>query len=107
MKNLTLFIVAVVAAFSQDATRERFNVRDFGRVAGDGTIDDSAAVNSCIGRARAIGGSCVFPPGDYRVTRTIRITANPISGNNADASVIGISGIGHSRARETRSGSRI
>lgn len=53
------------AALRAEAVR---NVRDFG-AAGDGRQDDTAAIE----KAFAAGGGVSFPPGRYRLTRTLRI----------------------------------
>jgi len=49
----------------------RMNVRDFG-AAGDGQTDDTDAVMTAI--AASSGGMVDFPPGTYRITKTIEIS---------------------------------
>lgn len=102
-----IFFIAVATAFAQSRTVGTLNVRDFGRTSGDGKTDDTAIIASCVQQARTTGGYCVLPPGDYKVTRTIKIAANPPTPKAADISVIGISGTGHAVSPEVRTGSRI
>ncbi len=70
-----------------------FNVRDYGAV-GNGSTNDTAAVNRAITAANAAGGGIVrFPSGTYESKNTIRMKSNvtlqldagsTISGNGAD-----------------------
>jgi Pectate lyase superfamily protein len=54
------------------------NVKDFG-AAGNGVVDDLAAINNAIAAAKADGGGVVFfPRGVYRVTNTIVVQADHI-----------------------------
>ncbi len=51
---------------------ETFNVKDYGAV-GDGTADDTDAIQACLAAAIAAGPATVlFPPGDYRIDESIR-----------------------------------
>ncbi|MCB9653098.1 MAG: hypothetical protein H6729_03055 [Deltaproteobacteria bacterium] len=51
------------------------NVRSLGAT-GNGTSDDTTAVQTALNRVRAAGGGTVyFPPGLYRITRTISVAA--------------------------------
>ncbi|RJF85797.1 glycosyl hydrolase family 28-related protein [Sphingomonas cavernae] len=52
--------------------REAVSVRDYGAV-GDGSTDDSDAINAAIASALTIGGTLFFPKGFYRVVRTLNI----------------------------------
>ena len=46
-----------------------YNVKDYGAT-GDGSTDDSAAINAAVAAAHAAGGGTViFPPGTYETTR--------------------------------------
>jgi hypothetical protein len=47
---------------------------DYGAV-GDGTTDDTTAINNAITGAAAAGGTVYFPPGTYRVNGTIEVGA--------------------------------
>ncbi len=52
-----------------------------------------------MGYARAHGGNCAFPAGDFKTTRTIQITAQKPTGKNfADVSIVGMVGSGHASA---------
>lgn len=59
------------------ANNATYNVRDFGAV-GDGTTDDTAAVQSAVAAAKAVGASSCgavvyFPPGRYRMSGAINL----------------------------------
>lgn len=57
-----------------ESPQGQFNVKHFGAL-GNGSTDDTAAINAAIAAAYAAGGGEVyFPPGRYRVTSTITIT---------------------------------
>lgn len=64
---------------AQDKMRERISVDDFGAL-GDGSTDDSLAINSAIAAAAALGGaSVVFGPGkNYRHTSTIVLSSGVV-----------------------------
>src|SRR5690606_25962333 len=65
------------------AGRQMIAAADFGAV-GDGRADDTAALQRALETAirERRGGLLVIPPGDYRVTRTLRIeTENKPRGN--------------------------
>jgi len=67
-----------------------FNVQDYGAV-GDGTTDDTAAIQAAIDASVAAGGGTVYlPPGEYRTTAPIDITFHKIrlEGAQEYASVI-------------------
>jgi hypothetical protein len=51
-----------------------FNVKNYG-AAGDGTTDDTAAINNAINAATVLGGTVFFPPGSYRLATAA--TLNP------------------------------
>jgi hypothetical protein len=63
-----------VGRTAQSKLRETVSVKDFGAV-GDGSTDDTAAIQAAID---AGGGysTIFFPPGTYRITSTINITAD-------------------------------
>lgn len=67
-----------------------FNVLDYGAV-GNGTTDDTAAIQACVDAAVAAGGGAVFlPTGTYKITSAISVISRKISifGEGADATVI-------------------
>jgi hypothetical protein len=49
-----------------------FDVQTYGAV-GDGTTDDTAAIQSAIDATPANGGVVFFPPGTYKVVATLNI----------------------------------
>lgn len=73
-----------------------FNVKDatYGAV-GDGTTDDTAAINACITAAKLGGGTVYIPAGRYRLTAPLVVdysleTDDPIaSGNNNRVAFLG------------------
>jgi hypothetical protein len=48
-----------------------FNVMDYGAV-GDGTTDDTAAIQAALTAARAVGGTTFFPSGVYKANLSLR-----------------------------------
>lgn len=74
--NLIGFIQAGTGAAvrtAQDKLREAYSVKDFGAL-GDGTTDDSAAIQAAHDALPGSGGSLYFPPGTYKVISTITIS---------------------------------
>ena len=62
---------AVTTRTAQDKLREIVSVKDFG-AKGDGTTDDTAAIQAAITYANSIGGAIVWlPPGTYKTTSTL------------------------------------
>ena len=69
---------------------ESVSVKDFGAV-GDGTTDDTAAIQAAIDAVQTAGGGTVYvPKGQYKTTDVIRITGkvNLIGANRTDVSAI-------------------
>lgn len=70
---------AVATRTIADTFRDTLSVKDFGAV-GNGTTDDTAAINAAISYAGTIGGATIFfPKGTYKVSSTITIAVNGIS----------------------------
>lgn len=72
-----LAVVTATGAATARALRDRaadiVNVKDFG-AKGDGTTDDTAAIQAAITTAHAAGGHIVFiPGGQYRITGTLTV----------------------------------
>jgi hypothetical protein len=70
---------SALAARSRSAARpaapaEALSAASFGAV-GDGKTDDTAALQRALDAAARQGGLLVIPPGTYRVTQTLRFTA--------------------------------
>ena len=62
----------------QDKVRESISVIDFGAV-GNGTTDDTTAIQAAINYAGSIGGARVlFPAGSYRIITTINIPGDNV-----------------------------
>jgi hypothetical protein len=51
-----------------------FNVKEFLAV-GDGTTDDTTAIQAAITAASAVGGTVLFPAGAYKITSTLTISS--------------------------------
>jgi len=51
-----------------------YDVRDYGAVI-DGTTDDSDAIQDAATAAAVVNGAVFFPPGQYRITKTITFTS--------------------------------
>ena len=54
-----------------------FNVLDYGAV-GDGSADDTAAIQLAINAASVQGGSVYIPTGQYRITATLKVTTGNV-----------------------------
>lgn len=68
----------------------RYDVRDYGAVAGDGA-DDAAAIQLAINAAYAAGGGTViFGPGIYDITTGLTVTSDtvPVSFEGADSTTV-------------------
>lgn len=66
------------------------SVKDFGAV-GNGTVDDTAAIQAAIDAVKTSYGAAVyFPPGRYKITSSIKVPTKTISlyGSGADTSII-------------------
>ena len=63
-----------VATTVQAKLRESVSVKDFG-AKGDGTTDDTAAIQLAINYAQLGNVSVFFPPGTYKVTASLNVTA--------------------------------
>ena len=64
-------------SFQVDGTTDWFNVKAFG-AAGDGTTDDTAAINAAIASAAVKGGVVYLPTGTYATSATLVITADGV-----------------------------
>ncbi len=74
--------------------RDTFNVRDFGAT-GNGTTDDTVAIQNAIDSIPSSGGILFFPGGRYKVTSTLNIQNKCVS----------IQGVGSGQAESSTSGS--
>lgn len=64
-----------------------FNVRDFG-AAGDGTTDDTVAIQAAVAAVTAAGGEVYFPPGTYLLADKLMLKSNTNVQGARGASVI-------------------
>ena len=63
----------------QAKLRQTVSVKDFGAV-GDGTTDDTTAINNAIAAiASPAGGTVYFPSGNYKITSTITWSNKPLT----------------------------
>lgn len=70
--------VATARANLNVPKRSTFDVKDYG-AAGDGTADDTTAINNAIAAADTAGGGTVyFPPGTYKTTANITLWADNV-----------------------------
>src|SRR3954449_7085750 len=72
-----------------------FNVRDYGAT-GNGTSNDSAAIQKAVDAAAAAGGGTVrVPSGTYKSAKTIHLKSNVIFQLDAGSTIVGASGTGY------------
>jgi polygalacturonase len=72
-----------------------FNVRDYG-AAGNGSTNDTAAINKAILAANAAGGgTVVFPSGTYRSANSIHLLSNVTLQLDSGSTIMGASGTGY------------
>ncbi|MGI5502118.1 glycosyl hydrolase family 28 protein [Lentzea sp. CA-135723] len=84
-----------VAMLAEPAQAADFNVRDYG-AAGNGSANDTAAIDRAITAANAAGGGTVrFPSGTYRSPNTIHMKSNVTLDLDAGATIMGASGTGY------------
>jgi hypothetical protein len=78
--------VAIGATDRHDHSRD-YDVRDFGAT-GDGTSDDTAALQKALDAARPTGGVVTFPPGTYLTRRLTLYSRVHLRGSGAAATVL-------------------
>ncbi len=67
------------------------NVKAYGAV-GDGTTDDTAAIQAALNAAQSPGGGiCFFPPGNYKITSSLLYEGNGVTGAEG-CSILGANG---------------
>lgn len=92
-----LLAVTVLAQPAQGSPAQAavHNVKDYG-AAGNGSANDTAAINRAITAANAAGGGIVqFPPGTYRSPNSIHLKSNVTIQLDAGATIMGASGTGY------------
>ncbi|MBI4976425.1 MAG: hypothetical protein HZC28_03025 [Spirochaetes bacterium] len=73
--NILVLPAGIVHAFPLPNIPNVFNVRDYG-AKGDGTTDDTAAIQAAVNAARVVKAPLVYlPNGTYRVSDTIQLCA--------------------------------
>ena len=87
-----LLAIAMLAEPAQAAVH---NVKDYGAV-GNGSANDTAAINRAITAANAAGGGTVqFPSGTYRSPNSIHMKSNVTIQLDSGATIMGASGTGY------------
>jgi polygalacturonase len=91
--------LALAVAPTSASAATTFNVRDFGAT-GDGSANDTAAINRAIVAANAAsgGGIVQFPAGTYRSANSIHMLSNVTLDLAAGATIMGSSGTGYDHA---------
>lgn len=81
--------VQLTSTTAQLAKNLVVNVKDYGAI-GNGSVDDTAAIQTTIAAASVSGGIVFFPPGTYKITSGLTITTSGVSlvGAGAGASII-------------------
>ena len=75
-----------------------FNVRDYG-AKGDGSANDTSAINSAITAANSAGGGTVeFPSGTYKSSNSIHLKSNVTMRLDSGSTIMGASGTGYDKA---------
>lgn len=70
----SLSVTSTLQGVLQDIGGEVYNVKSYGAI-GNGTADDTSAINSTI-TAAGTNGTVFFPPGTYRLTAQLTIDSN-------------------------------
>jgi polygalacturonase len=92
MAVLGLFTTFLVPSQAQAAT---FNVKNFGAT-GNGSTNDTAAINNTITAANNAGGGIVeFPAGTYRSPNSIHMKSNVTIQLDAGSTIMGAGGTGY------------
>src|SRR3954467_10586189 len=85
---------SLVAANSASAAGT-FNIRDYGAT-GNGSSNDSVAIQKAVDAAAAAGGGTVrVPSGTYKSAKTIHLKSNVIFQLDAGSTIVGASGTGY------------
>jgi len=66
---------AVARTINSKLLDQYYTVTDFGAV-GNGIADDTVAIQAALTAACAIGGTCFFPAGTYKITAQLNVTAH-------------------------------
>ncbi|MEV6244036.1 glycosyl hydrolase family 28 protein [Lentzea sp. NPDC051838] len=86
-----------MAVLAEPAQAAEFNVKDYGAV-GNGSANDTAAIDRAITAANGAGGGTVrFPSGTYRSPNSIHMKSNVTLQLDAGATIMGASGSGYDK----------
>jgi polygalacturonase len=95
------FGASLVAANSASAAGT-FNIRDYGAT-GNGSSNDSAAIQKAVDAASAAGGGTVrVPSGTYKSANTIHLKSNVIVQLDSGSTIAGASGTGYDAAESNQ-----
>ncbi|WP_394827651.1 glycoside hydrolase family 28 protein [Pendulispora albinea] len=86
---ITLAAIDAVPSVSASAPAATFNVKDYG-AAGNGSANDSAAIDKAIAAANKAGGGIVlFPAGTYKSGNTVHLKSQVTLQIDAEATIVG------------------
>jgi hypothetical protein len=89
---------ALAFAYVGSASAATFNVRDYGAT-GNGSTNDTAAINDAVAAANSAGGGVVeFPAGTYKSANSIHMKSNVTIQLDAGSTIMGASGTGYDAA---------
>ena len=97
---LTLAAGALTLAVAHSASAATvLNVKDYGAT-GDGSTNDTAAINKAIAAANATSGGATvhFPSGTYKSANSIHMMSNVTLDLGSGATIMGASGTGYDKA---------
>ena len=93
----TLAALLAASVLAEPAQAADFNVKDYGAV-GNGSANDTAAIDRAITAANSAGGGTVrFPSGTYRSPNSIHLKSNVTLQLDAGATIMGASGSGYDK----------
>src|SRR5256886_5833128 len=91
---VTAALAGLAVGYIAPASAAAFNVKDYGAT-GNGSTNDTAAINKAINAASTAGGGVVeFPAGTYKSANSIHLKSNITLQLDAGSTVVGASGTG-------------
>ena len=95
---VTAALAGLAVGYIAPASAAAFNVKDYGAT-GNGSTNDTAAINKAINAASTAGGGVVeFPAGTYKSANSIHLKSNITLQLDAGSTVVGASGTGYDAA---------
>src|SRR5256714_4693209 len=95
---VTAALAGLAVGYIAPASAAAFNVKDYGAT-GNGSTNDTAAINKAISAASTAGGGVVeFPAGTYKSANSIHLKSNITLQLDAGSTVVGASGTGYDAA---------